>query len=300
MRHGQSTANARGVWQGRLDFPLSDLGRQQARKTGLALAAGEVSAVYASPLSRASETAEIIAREIPGSPGPVSIPGLVERHGGWFEGRTREEMAAEKPEFVEKLRSLPEEDRWPLVGAETDEEVLARFEAAVSDISGRHGDEPEARVVVVSHGGALRAFLEEPLRAGGLAGGRADAERLDLPPHTGAGRRPEARGTGQQRASALDRAATCKPWLPWYQADEAVLLSGDGEVLGPFQVAFGVERVPNEVHRPAALERSDGQVLLLSRPVEPPQGKVFPLPLDLPEVGHRQYLHLAVDDRVRR
>ena len=159
MRHGQSTANARGIWQGRLDFPLSDLGRQQAARTGRALAAGEVSAVYTSPLSRASETAGIIAREIPGVPSPVDIAGLVERHGGWFEGRTREEMAAENPRLVEKLRSLPEEDRWPLVGAETDKEVLARFEAAVSEISERHKDEPEARVVVVSHGGSLRAFL---------------------------------------------------------------------------------------------------------------------------------------------
>ena len=159
VRHGQSTANARGIWQGQLDFPLSGLGRQQAEKAGRAIAAGEVTAVYTSPLSRASETAEIIAREVPGARGVIRIPGLVERRGGWFEGRTREEMAAENPELVKKLRSLPEEDRWPLVGAETDGEVLARFEAAMADISERYEDDPDARVVVVSHGGALRAFL---------------------------------------------------------------------------------------------------------------------------------------------
>lgn len=159
VRHGQSTANARGVWQGRLDFPLSDTGREQAEKTGRNLAAEGITAVYASPLSRARETAEIIRSALPGVRGVFCLPGLVERRGGWFEGRTREEMAAEDPGFVEKLRSLPEEERWSLVGAETDGEVLARFEAAVAEILARHEDEPEARVVVVSHGGALRAFL---------------------------------------------------------------------------------------------------------------------------------------------
>ncbi len=158
VRHGQSTANAAGVWQGRLDFPLSEQGRDQARRTGKLLAGFPFEALYASPLSRAHETARIIGRES-GFRGEVSThPGLVERAGGLLEGTTREEREARDPDLVKKLESLPEEERWSVVGAETDEEVLDRFDGAISEVFERH---PSAeRVVVVSHGGSMRAFLK--------------------------------------------------------------------------------------------------------------------------------------------
>ena len=158
VRHGQSTANAAGVWQGRLDFPLSEVGLDQALRTGRLLADFSFGAIYASPLSRARETARTISRES-GFEGEVAThDGLVERAGGSLEGTTREERASRDPELVTKLESLPEEERWSVVGAETDEEVLARFSSAVSEIFGWH---PTAdRIVIVSHGGSMRAFLK--------------------------------------------------------------------------------------------------------------------------------------------
>jgi broad specificity phosphatase PhoE len=60
VRHGQSTANARGTWQGQMDFPLSDEGRKQAGMAGLALSRETFDGLYSSPLSRAFETASII------------------------------------------------------------------------------------------------------------------------------------------------------------------------------------------------------------------------------------------------
>jgi len=155
VRHGQSTANAAGVWQGQLEFPLSDEGRLQARSVGKALAGERIDGIYSSPLSRAYETAEIIARgtSFPGA--VVPMQGLAERRGGLLEGTTRAEREARDPELAMKLRGLPEEERWALVGAETDEEVLYRFEREISTI--RHA--PGTRVVVVSHGGVMRAFL---------------------------------------------------------------------------------------------------------------------------------------------
>ena len=57
IRHGQSTANASGVWQGQLDFTLSEEGRLQAAKAGRALKDKEISGIYASPLARAFEDA---------------------------------------------------------------------------------------------------------------------------------------------------------------------------------------------------------------------------------------------------
>jgi broad specificity phosphatase PhoE len=160
IRHGQSTANASGVWQGQLEFPLSAEGRRQAVETGRALKGTSISGVYASPLARAFETAEIVAREAGFSGKAVPVPGLMERHGGILEGHTWAEQEERNPEFAKKFLALPEEERWTLVGAETDEEILARFERALSEIFSYHLS-TEGPIVVVSHGGVMRAFLRE-------------------------------------------------------------------------------------------------------------------------------------------
>ena len=164
VRHGQSTANAGGVWQGQLEFPLSELGREQARRAGAALArTGPFSGVYASPLARASDTARIIAEELRRSGGfsgeVVELAGLTERHGGLLQGRSFEQTRTERPDLVEKFRSLPEEEAWSLVGAETDRQLMERFGGAVEGLRGISGAERGARAVVVAHGGVLRAFL---------------------------------------------------------------------------------------------------------------------------------------------
>ena len=157
VRHGQSTANAKGVWQGQMEFPLSEQGRRQATLAGRELAAGRYDALYTSPLARAYQTAEIIARESGYGGEILTLDGLTERHGGVLEGLTWQAQEERSPDFAHKFLSLPEEERWAFAGAETDEEVMARFEAAIEKIRTRHPD--DARIVVVSHGGAMRAFL---------------------------------------------------------------------------------------------------------------------------------------------
>ena len=159
IRHGQSIANATGVWQGQLEFPLSEEGRRQARLAGRALASESLDGLYSSPLHRAFETAEIISCEA-GFPGDViAVEGLMERRGGLLEGTTLAEREARYPELMKKFLSIPEEESWVVVGAETDEEVLVRFELSISEIRARHP--AGARIVVVSHGGAMRAFLRD-------------------------------------------------------------------------------------------------------------------------------------------
>ena len=168
VRHGQSTANARGVWQGQMEFPLSEEGRRQAALAGRALSGTAYDAIYSSPLARAYSTAEIIARESGFAGEVVPARGLIERHGGVLEGRTWAEQEERNPEFARKFLSLPEEERWAFAGAETDEEVMARFEAAMDRIRAGHPD--GARIVVVSHGGSMRAFLRDRFGAGVLPG----------------------------------------------------------------------------------------------------------------------------------
>jgi broad specificity phosphatase PhoE len=142
-----------------LEFPLSEEGRRQARLAGRALAGESLDGLYSSPLSRAFETAEIISYEA-GFPGDVvAVRGLMERRGGLLEGTTLAEREVRYPRLMKKLLSIPEEESWVVVGAETDEEVLARFELSISEIRARH--QAGARIVVVSHGGAMRAFLRD-------------------------------------------------------------------------------------------------------------------------------------------
>lgn len=159
VRHGQSTANATGVWQGQLDFPLSELGRRQAAEAGRALRDTEISGAYASPLSRAFETATTVVRESGFAGEVVPVRGLMERRGGTLEGYTWEEQEARDPGFAEKFLALPEEERWTLVGAETDEEIMTRFVEALSSVRARH--EPGDKLLIVSHGGVMRAFLRD-------------------------------------------------------------------------------------------------------------------------------------------
>jgi broad specificity phosphatase PhoE len=173
VRHGQSTANAQGIWQGQMDFPLSEEGRRQASLAGTGLSGERFEGLYSSPLSRAFETAEII-RDRTGFAGEVvPLGGLSERHGGILEGHTWAEQEHRNPELAEKFLALPEEERWPLVGAETDEEVIARFEAALESIRDLHP--AGSRLVVVSHGGVMRAYLREHFGPEVLPGNRRAA-----------------------------------------------------------------------------------------------------------------------------
>src|SRR5215210_1560584 len=159
VRHGQSTANAQGIWQGQMDFPLSEEGRRQASRAGAGLSGRPFEGLYSSPLSRAFETAEII-RDHTGFAGEVvPLRGLSERRGGILEGHTWAEQEHRNPELAKKFLAMPEEERWALVGAETDEEVIARFEAALGSIRALHPG--GSRLVVVSHGGVMRAYLRE-------------------------------------------------------------------------------------------------------------------------------------------
>src|SRR5215208_6946566 len=159
VRHGQSTANAKGIWQGQMAFPLSERGRVQAGLAGRGLSGEPFEGVYSSPLSRAFETAEIIRDRARFAGEVVPVEGLCERHGGILEGHTWAEQEQRNPELAKKFLAIPEEERWALVGAETDEEVIARFGEAIASISTRH---PEgSRIVIVSHGGVMRAYLRE-------------------------------------------------------------------------------------------------------------------------------------------
>jgi broad specificity phosphatase PhoE len=142
-----------------MEFPLSEEGRKQAALAGEALSGEAFDGLYSSPLSRAFETASMIRVRTKFAGEVVPVGGLSERQGGLLEGHTWAEQERQNPELAKKFLTIPEEERWALVGAETDEEVISRFGEALSTIIANHPD--GGRIVIVSHGGVMRAFLRD-------------------------------------------------------------------------------------------------------------------------------------------
>lgn len=144
VRHGQSEWNALGLWQGQEDPPLSDLGLSQAAEA--ASSVGSVDAVFASPLHRASKTAEIIAEHL--GVGPVlGVPGLQERHAGEWQGCTRAEIERDWPGYLASGRRPPS---W-----EDDRLVEQRAMESLDVIASRC---PGGSVLAVAHAGIIYAI----------------------------------------------------------------------------------------------------------------------------------------------
>lgn len=160
VRHGQSTWNAEGRWQGEADPPLSTFGRKQAKAARKRI--GQIHAVVSSPQIRALETASIIAEAIGIDP-VVTHDGLVERAAGEWSGLTRDDIEADFPGYLaDGLRPPTYED---------DESLLKRVTAAMTDIVENY---PGGDVLVASHGGVIGTFVQslgpEDIRIPNLAG----------------------------------------------------------------------------------------------------------------------------------
>lgn len=151
VRHGQSEANARSVVQGLRDFPLDASGRAQAAAVGAWLAGEGIAEVLCSPLSRAAETARIIARAA-GLGEPRVEPTLVELDVGVFSGLSLEEARSRFPEAYADFESRS----WDGVpGAESSALLYDRAMEAWSRLRERAASGSRA-LAVVSHGGFIQ------------------------------------------------------------------------------------------------------------------------------------------------
>jgi broad specificity phosphatase PhoE len=145
-RHGETDWNLQRRVQGHSDTPLNETGRAQALALAETLEGAELDAVYSSDLARASDTARVVADRL-GLEVTV-LPELRERHFGSWEGLTDEEIFARYP----GARSGSWGD------GETKEEMRKRVLRALRQIAAEH---PRGRVLVVTHGGPVRALLVE-------------------------------------------------------------------------------------------------------------------------------------------
>lgn len=97
VRHGQDEDNAHGILNGRRNTPLTETGREQARSVAEKLRQYNIDVIISSPLSRALETAHIIAETI-GVSRVIPLDILIEREFGVLTGKP----VADIPKYSEK------------------------------------------------------------------------------------------------------------------------------------------------------------------------------------------------------
>jgi probable phosphoglycerate mutase len=158
VRHGETDYNRAGRIQGQSESELSPLGRRQNEAVAAALAGRGCDAVFASPLSRARESALCIAERL-----NLEVrldPRLMEINAGVFQGHAWAEIEAKFPEAAARWRSEDADYRIP--GGESRRDVMERAAAAFRAIR----ESGYRSVVVVAHGGSLsaafKALLEIP------------------------------------------------------------------------------------------------------------------------------------------
>jgi len=153
VRHGETDWNAAERWQGHTDIPLNATGRAQARALAQTLRSLGFAGVVASDLSRAQETAHIVAAEL-GLRVAYVDAALRERSFGCFEGLTREECDRLHPVAWRAWLA----DRRAPEGGEPHESLTARVVAGVARAA-QVVARDDAPALVVTHGGSLRAVV---------------------------------------------------------------------------------------------------------------------------------------------
>lgn len=156
VRHGETDHNAGGVWQGQLDSALSDVGVEQARAAGRAIAAYRPSRVVASDLARAAVTAQHVA-EAAGVEVTLD-PRWREIHVGQWQGLHTTEVRAR---YADLLAEMDRTDIRRGVDGETLAEVGRRAGESLRELLDGLAD--DECVVVVAHGVSTRAAIADLL-----------------------------------------------------------------------------------------------------------------------------------------
>ena len=156
IRHGATELTAASRFSGNVGVELSAEGRHQVARLAVRLAGEPITAIYSSPLSRALDTARIVAD--PHRLVPIERDGLREITHGHWEGMTRAEVETNFPGEYETWEADP--FTFAPTGAESGLAVLARALPVIRAIVGAH---PGRGVAVVSHKATLRLLLSSLL-----------------------------------------------------------------------------------------------------------------------------------------
>ncbi len=151
-RHGETEWNKKNKVQGHSDISLNKTGEIQAKKLGEKLKDVNFEAVFSSDLIRAKRTAEIIILEK--KLAVITTKALRERMFGRFEGKQVEELKNELGKLT--IISKEKQKELALNDVENDEILMGRFIPFIKEVSLAYQGK---NVLIVSHGGLIRAFL---------------------------------------------------------------------------------------------------------------------------------------------
>ncbi len=141
IRHGLSQLNVEWRFAGHTDTPLTEEGKKQAIKAGKKAKKLEIDHIISSPLSRAYDTAKLIAKEIDYPIKNIEInPLFIERNLGAMENQPYK----------------PDIDFDGIADAESTDQLTARAKLAIDYLSGLH----HKKILVVSHGAIGRSFRQ--------------------------------------------------------------------------------------------------------------------------------------------
>ncbi len=157
VRHGETDWNLQNRYQGSQDIPLNKTGLASAVALAKALAKRPLHAIYSSHLSRAQETAKVIANDRTLS---VQLREELREFGfGKLEGKTGREIQELCAKELSHATTLPSTERlnYKLVpDQESGSAVLQRILPCLQQIVKNH---PRETVLIVTHGGVIRTLL---------------------------------------------------------------------------------------------------------------------------------------------
>jgi len=154
IRHGETEWVRQGLYQGSTDVPLNRRGLSQARAVALAIKKAKPIAVYSSKLTRARQTAKLIARL--SQKQLVEDKRLNEVSFGRWEGKLHESVKIQFPKAFANWYKANWSSRPP--GGESLKSLEKRISKFLVDLFKKHSDRAES-CVVVTHGGPIRMFL---------------------------------------------------------------------------------------------------------------------------------------------
>lgn len=157
VRHGETEWNTANRAQGHADVPLSNTGRAQAIALARVMASTRLDAAFTSDLSRATETARMLLNG--NTLVPVATPDLRETSFGRWEGFTFADAEKDDPALFARMVNADPSFAPP--GGESFEQLAARVQAFAERTRAAH---PEGAVLIVAHGGSLRALAVAMLR----------------------------------------------------------------------------------------------------------------------------------------
>ncbi|MCD6423156.1 MAG: glucosyl-3-phosphoglycerate synthase [Elusimicrobia bacterium] len=148
LRHGETNWNKELRIQSRNDIPLNQKGISEANKIAKKLKKEIITAIYTSPLRRARQTAQIIAKEF--GIEPIVDERLVEINHGKWAGQREKDILKREPEKFKRWKKTP----WEVIpeGGETWKDFRKRVASFFNEVFWKRKGE---RILIVSHKGAI-------------------------------------------------------------------------------------------------------------------------------------------------